>query len=773
MAALALCSVRLIAQGPTPGQNINMVSDIKWPGGDPFLQRQNEPSIAVSTRNPRHLLAGANDYRTVDLNFLATGETGDAWLGVFKSFDADATWQSTLLPGYPLDQTPEGTGSPLKGFSTGSDPVVRAGPNGLFFYSGIAFNRSLDTGVVFVSRFIDLNNKENGNATTTTINTNSDPIRYIGASILDKGNSGQFLDKPWVAVDIPRAGAGSCSISVSEPGTPNGQVTQVIPQAGNVYVAWADFVGNDNLIRTKVYFSRSADCGATWSVPIKLSQTFAINQGVSIAVDPSTGIVYVAWRTFAAANTLDGIVVAKSIDGGQTFSAGTQFLSLQAFNPASQNGPAFFDLATTGSQFRTLAFPSMTVDTSGRVYVAWSQRGIGLMGDARIMMSTSLDGMNWSPPFAVDNGVVTDDFGNTYSRGHQLMPSLNFAGGKLMVLFYDLRLDHTLGVFNTDSLFPAPDSLGRFFLETRQKCPFTNGIGGCGGDPDSATFTPYISDAGLTGRRHTIEVMAAQADPGPGAFTVARVSQGPFGLIGDGSSILQQIKVNPPNFPMFEGGTVPFFGDYIDVAGVPPAAAAGATTSSASTPTSSAVFYAAWTDNRDVRPPANGDWTNYTPVGGGGTSIFDPTKTTPPCVNNQEGMRNQNIYSSRITQGLLVSSPQNQKPLSPNLQRTFVVYVQNLTNFDKNFQLTIANQPPGGYASFTPGQNNPPAGPPTPPSPVVTALNVSIAAHSGISRPVFAVSTQPTATITVNAQEMPSGLSPGSWFSTATPAHPF
>jgi len=35
------------AQGPTPGQNVNMVSGTKVPDGDPFLQRQNESSIAV------------------------------------------------------------------------------------------------------------------------------------------------------------------------------------------------------------------------------------------------------------------------------------------------------------------------------------------------------------------------------------------------------------------------------------------------------------------------------------------------------------------------------------------------------------------------------------------------------------------------------------------------------------------------------------------------------------------------------------------------------
>ena len=165
--SLALCmaaAVPTLAQ--VSGQNVNMVSGTNWTNGDPFLQRQNEPSIAVSSRNSSHLLAGANDYRTVDLpGLLGIDERGDAWLGLFKSFDGGRTWQSTLLPGFPLDGSLQGQASPIHGFQAASDPAVRAGTNGLFYYTGLAFNRGNNPrSAVFVSRFIDLNNKENGDA---------------------------------------------------------------------------------------------------------------------------------------------------------------------------------------------------------------------------------------------------------------------------------------------------------------------------------------------------------------------------------------------------------------------------------------------------------------------------------------------------------------------------------------------------------------------------------------------------------------------------------
>src|SRR6266850_3906815 len=782
------------AENPVPGQNINMVSGTQWPGGDPFLQRQNEPTIAVSTRNQLHLLAGANDYRTVDLpitDVLPGKEVvGDAWLGVFKSFDGGQRWQSVLLPGYPQDLSAAGLSSPLHGHTTAADAVVRAGTNGMFYYSGISFNRGSNVGQVFVARFIDLANKENGDVTI-----GQDPIRYIGAVQIDKGNAGQFLDKPWLAVDIPRAGAGTCNIQVQQPAPTASRaaaqsaaqltVSQSFP-AGNVYLAYTVFVGNDNNIRTKLYFTRSTDCGATWSQPTKLSEGLPINQGATVQVDPRTGYVYVAWRQFASNNSLNAINVVRSIDGGQTFPKATAILSLPSYSASNPGAPSFFDQGTTSGSFRVNAFPAMAIADSGvdnqpgRVFVAWSQRGTQPNPTAaRIMLSSSLDGLTWTAPYAFDNGAIVDDYGQGFTRGHQFMPSMTFTEGKLMVLYYDQRLDHTLGFFAPNDPF-LTDTNGEFYRESRNRAK-----GVSGDDPDSDIFTPFLTDFSLANqinpvllnRRHTVEVRVAQAAqtlPGnPSAnpiFSFAQVSQYKFGIRGDETSgvtpPLQQLQVNPLGLPLFQQGCCPFAGDYIDIAGLnflPPSAtgtlgvlAASSSWKFNTAPLQNSVHIATYTSNQDVRPPADGNWQNYTPAGtaSGRTSVYDGT-AVPNCKAGQEGMRNQNIYSSRITRGLLVSSPQNTKPLSTDLQRAFVVLVQNFTDFDKSFRLMIANQPTGGKASFLQF--------PTPPAPdPLTVLDVTIAAHSGVARSVFATATDPHAIIRINAAEItsPPGSTP-------------
>jgi hypothetical protein len=752
------------ARGQIPGENVNMVSGTEWPGGDPFLQRQNEPSIAVSTANPRHLLAGANDYRSVDLpdpvsDPAAQKFAGDAWLGVFKSLDGGQTWQSVLLPGHPRDGTAEGLASPLRGFQAAADPVVRSAPGGLFYFSGITFNRGTDDGQVFVARYLDRNDKENGDATQGL-----DPIQLVDVKVVDTGATGRFIDKPWIAVDVPRTRTPPCTL---------GSPARTLP-GGALYIAYSAFTGPAS---SDILFRRSLDCGATWSAPVRLNDsTSTLNQGAIVAVDPISGRVYVAWRRFATGTQTNAIVVARSFSGGARF---TRPKVVASFIP--------FDQGTAATRFRNEALPTLaiSVDASGTrswAHLAWPQRA-SAGADARVVVSSAVasprpsgdrerdgderddDCGGWSTPVAADGAPLQDDFGQAFSRGHQLMPQLTFTQGRLMLVHYDSRLDHTRGYFAPNQPFAA-DLLGRFYREQRGPIGELRDAGGA-----ARVFTPEIDDVGLSQTRHTLDVRVGEAAPGPApSFSMVQLSQYRFGTRGDelpgqqaagfaaplqvvdaagNVQLLQQLQTNPPNLPMFKQGTLPFMGDYIDIAGLPFVPKPGGGWAFNTAPSPAPVHYAVWTTNQDVRPPRDGNWANYTPVGGGGTSVFDPSRTTPACATGQEGMRNQNVYAARITSGLIVTSPQNAKPLSSTITRAFVVNVVNDTRYAKAVRIT-SSPPAGVAASF---RNDGVA---------LASFDVSIPARSSISRALFvrlAGSTDAAASIPVSVAEVAPGTS--------------
>src|SRR5258708_15440070 len=127
------------------------------------------------------------------------------------------------------------------------------------------------------------------------------------------------------------------------------------------------------------------------------------------------------------------------------------------------------------------------------------------------------------------------------------MRSIAFVGGKVMLTYYDLRLDHTVGFFTPSDppLQPDPNHGGRLYAEARTP----------EGELPAAVFTPFVDDLGLTLRRHTIDLMVAQATPGanPVFSPPVRVSQDIFGLRGDlpKPPQLQQLQDNPPNLPLF------------------------------------------------------------------------------------------------------------------------------------------------------------------------------------------------------------------------------
>ncbi|MGI0149661.1 MAG: sialidase family protein, partial [Thermoplasmata archaeon] len=398
----------------------------------------------------------------------------------------------------------------------GADPVVRAGTNGLLSYSGIVFDRGdAPDSKVFVARYIDLNNKEAG-----------DPIAYVGTTVIDTRFGAltptEFIDKPWMAVDGPR-GSVDCSFSVQQD---EGTVSQTVP-AGNVYVAYTIVDGVGSSLTARILFSRSTDCGATFSAPYVISAGHTINQGAVFGIDPENGSIFAAWRRFASGAETDAILVARSTNGGLSFGPATVVTSFAPF----QQG-------TTDVAFRTNAFPAMTVDGAGRVYLAWSARA-PITNDGRIAMSTFTDAEGWSAPVFVDHHG---------GRGHQFMPTLGFNAGKLTLLYYDQRDDHTVG-----QLFP-PDgcaAIDQFLAQRELQGDLATGN-------IQNVFNSFLLDGspdeialGELQRRHTIDVRAVQFDPAPSAGSLSfddpiTVSEYAFGSL-PGSSVVEQLQVNPPN----------------------------------------------------------------------------------------------------------------------------------------------------------------------------------------------------------------------------------
>ena len=100
------------------------------------------------------------------------------------------------------------------------------------------------------------------------------------------------------------------------------------PHEDNVYFCWTKFQGNG---RTKIYFSRSTDHGATFERSEIVSDGSV--QGCDIAVEHD-GDVYVSWHSFPGiAQEREGMKVVRSTDGGLTFSKPRQIATFTAYFP--------------------------------------------------------------------------------------------------------------------------------------------------------------------------------------------------------------------------------------------------------------------------------------------------------------------------------------------------------------------------------------------------------------------------------------------------------
>ena len=418
--------------------------------------RQNEPTVALDPRNTSVMIASSNDYCGV-YAFTPPPQTpaatGPIWLGYYRSENGGASFQSSLVPGYPGDTSPYAALAHIRTASSG-DPVIAWDGHGRVFMGAESSDDPAGTKKTFGDEWVAVFDNPDGEAG----NTFNDGKRFVGSQIVVTGSSapnllGVFHDK--TSIEADRTG-GSCD--------------------ANVYFSWSRFNGNGS---NAIYFSRSTDHGASWSQAAKLTTSVRTVQDPDIAVT-SNGHVYVTFHQFATNNEPEAVGYMKSTDCGKTFSAPvliTTFVPSSAIDvaapgpvPAGTPDDQFADEETSqpGSLardcgdfdtkcasgytfFRRDATPRATADQYDSnheyIYVVYEA------GKPGTEVSTGTTYGSIRPGTASQSGVyfvrlngatgaaTTPALIDNQSVGHQIFPDISADGGVLHVIWWDSRND--------------------------------------------------------------------------------------------------------------------------------------------------------------------------------------------------------------------------------------------------------------------------------------------------------------------------------------------
>jgi BNR repeat-like domain len=418
--------------------------------GTVFANAEVEPSLARSPTNPQLLLAAWQQDRWSD--------GGARALVSASSNDGGSTWTRVL---HPFSRCGGALGGSVGDFERTTDPWVDAGSDGTLHLMGLAFNggafvagsvsamlasRSTDGGLTWsppqalVRDGADLFNDKN----TLTVDPLDPQFVYAVWDRLDRAGNGPTLLarstdagvswEPAREIYAPSAGAGNSAQTI-------GNRIVVVPTRArrgdliNVFMQ-IDVVAGQ--ARNTVRVQRSLDRGLTWTAPVTVGEQRAVGArdpttgtairdgGIipSIAAGPD-GTLWVAWQDsrFSGGNR-DGIIVARSTDGGDTWS--TPVL-------ASNSGAA------------TAFTPTLHVREDGLVGVQYFDLRPDTSNRATLLaaswLATSRDGTRWSDNTlwgAFDmtqapnaRGLFLGDYMGLVSVGNEFLSLLALSGTDL------------------------------------------------------------------------------------------------------------------------------------------------------------------------------------------------------------------------------------------------------------------------------------------------------------------------------------------------------
>jgi hypothetical protein len=349
--------------------------------------------------------------------------------------------------------------------------------------------------------------------------------------------------------------------------------------SGNVYVAWSEY--HAFAPTNAVLVARSTDGGDSFSRPFRVTpQEHGTASFADLAVGPD-GTVYLTYLTYpSSARPTADVWLLSSTDGGVSFGDPVNVASVELFDSNQfagatgtvDCGDGPFACESGFTFSRFFTNSAVAADETG-VHVVWASELPG--GQNQVFVRNSSDGgATW------DGGPIIVD---AQEAGHQWFPDVASADGTISVIFYDSRSD------------PAYDP-GR---------PPGNTAEGVNSGDVVHTFVAQSTDGGVSWTETPVSSAGSN-----------------FGWMTHGSR------------------RVGFWGDYLYVSAVPGA------------------VNVAWTDSRDLRPGVD----SRDGAADNGFSVFQdncvydpndinaPAYITPtigdPCLD--EGGLDQNIYNARV-----------------------------------------------------------------------------------------------------------------------------
>ena len=346
-----------IATGPSPYAGCTGL-DPGSPPGTNYVNAEVEPFVAVNPTNPSNLIGVFQQDRWSN-----GGSRGNA---TAVSMDGGLTWTEPAAPHFST--CAGGTAANGGDFDRASDPWVSIGPDGRAYQVSLSVNAAQTISAILASTSTDggLNWSQ-----PATIQRDNSPDHFVfndkesvTADPFHAGTAYAVWDRSRFPSDNANPNAGHSFAFRGDPmfsKTTDGGNTwstpaRISPQNNNMFTIGNQIVVEpDGTLIDVFHFgkgsgiaapnasftgvARSTNGGANWSKPIVVSNNpvandvdpdtgFPLRTGADIggglpdiAVDPSSGALYVVWEDSRFGVTYNDVVMSKSTDDGRTWSS--------------------------------------------------------------------------------------------------------------------------------------------------------------------------------------------------------------------------------------------------------------------------------------------------------------------------------------------------------------------------------------------------------------------------------------------------------------------